>query len=68
MPYIKKLIILIIKGIRPHLGPEGCCIFELTCTEFALIKLQDDNIGLIKAIFLITKRILLCNPICRLFS
>ena len=58
------MVNLIIKGliicIRPLLGPPGCCRFEISCSDYALMQL--DDAPFFKAIPAIIKRVLSCNP------
>jgi putative component of membrane protein insertase Oxa1/YidC/SpoIIIJ protein YidD len=59
---------ILIRFFRPLLGfskQEGkrftFCIYPITCTEYALAIL--DQQPFYKAVFLIAKRLLCCNPI-----
>jgi len=60
---IARVLIFIITGIRPVLGPVTCK-FPETCTPFAIRQLQEKSLG--AAIIIIGKRILSCNPFNRL--
>lgn len=59
---INKLLSCIIKLyqyiISPMIGPK--CRFYPTCSNYALIALKKHNI--VKALYLIIKRIVKCNP------
>lgn len=57
---INKIILLFIKGIRPLLGPQGCCKYTITCTEYAEMQLKEKS--LIPALWAIFKRVISCNP------
>ena len=54
-----KILIFFIVGLRPLLGPAHCK-YAISCSEYALIQLKTKP--LLKAIWLITKRICSCNP------
>jgi putative component of membrane protein insertase Oxa1/YidC/SpoIIIJ protein YidD len=56
---IRSLLIIMLIGLRPLLGPAHCK-FSVSCTEFAVIKLQEGP--LFHALWEIFKRILRCNP------
>lgn len=58
---IKKLLVMLICGLRALLGPEGCCRYEFTCTQFALLQLKEKP--LLPALFSIVKRLLTCRPL-----
>jgi putative component of membrane protein insertase Oxa1/YidC/SpoIIIJ protein YidD len=64
---IKKIpnyiIYALIAGLRPLLGPDARCKFTITCTPFALHTLKTEPF--FKAIWIIIKRILSCNPFRR---
>ena len=53
----------LIAVLRPLLGQDGGCRFEVTCTEYALQQLQTEP--LYKAIKNITRRVLSCHPFGR---
>jgi putative component of membrane protein insertase Oxa1/YidC/SpoIIIJ protein YidD len=55
----------IIKSLRSLLGPEGCCRYELPCTDFAALQLRDHTF--LKALCAITLRVLSCNPLTQFF-
>jgi putative component of membrane protein insertase Oxa1/YidC/SpoIIIJ protein YidD len=52
-------IIFLIKGIRPFLGPSNCK-YPTTCTAYAEEILKERSF--LPAIFIVTKRVLSCNP------
>ena len=54
-----KLLIALIVGLRPILGP-AICKFEPTCTKFAVQKLA--QLPLHQAMWAIIKRLFSCNP------
>lgn len=62
--YISKapgqMFIFIIIGLRPLLGPSGCCKYDISCGNYAVLQLQDQNIVI--ALFNIIKRVISCNP------
>jgi putative component of membrane protein insertase Oxa1/YidC/SpoIIIJ protein YidD len=60
MRLINKLLIFIILGTRPLLGPPARCRYAVTCTHFAIAELQTTPLH--KALWSILKRILSCNP------
>lgn len=66
MNLIARIIMACIDIIRPTLGPSGCCIYPVSCREYA--KDQLTNQPLYKAIPRIIGRVLMCNPITRLFK
>ena len=47
-------------GPLRHFFPFGYCIYKPTCSDYALQKLQEEN--LMYALWLIMKRIASCNP------
>ncbi|MBI2353050.1 membrane protein insertion efficiency factor YidD [Candidatus Dependentiae bacterium] len=53
--------IFFIQILRPMLGPDAVCPFTIGCTEYALLQLK--QLPFHKAIIMICKRLLLCNPI-----
>lgn len=58
---MKNLLIKAIKLYqRTPLGTHNNCKFIPTCSEYAIIALE--NHGLIKGLYLSIKRILKCNP------
>ena len=67
--HLKKIfntiVFFIFDAIRPMLGPPGCCIYPITCRDYAKITLQKKPIYF--AIPMIILRILSCNPITALF-
>lgn len=56
---LATLLRFLISGLRPLLGPAACR-YEVGCTQYALIQLQDQPLH--KAIWLSMKRLLSCNP------
>jgi len=56
---IGYLLIFLIRGLRPLLGPAHCK-HPISCTDYAEETLRKEP--LLKAIWLITKRVLSCNP------
>lgn len=62
---MSKLFIYIIKFykkcISPYLPPS--CRFYPTCSEYTMQAIK--KYGILKGIFLGTKRILRCNPLCK---
>lgn len=56
---LRQILLLFIKLTRPLLGPAHCR-YPITCTEYAKEVLNEKNF--ILSVFLITKRVLLCNP------
>ena len=60
--WIKKIILQLIRfyqlAISPFLGKN--CRFEPTCSEYAIVAI--DKYGIIRGMYLFTKRILRCNP------
>ncbi|HRN77963.1 MAG TPA: membrane protein insertion efficiency factor YidD [Candidatus Dependentiae bacterium] len=56
---INKLIIFIISGLRPLLGPAHCK-YPVTCTPYAIEQLNTQPLH--RALGLIIRRILSCNP------
>lgn len=61
--YSARFLIFLIRGIRPLLGPPGCCRYTITCTNFAVQQLQEQPLH--KALWRIGKRVLSCNPFCK---
>ncbi|MDO5696256.1 MAG: membrane protein insertion efficiency factor YidD [Eubacteriales bacterium] len=63
---MKKLLIKMIKGYRKYLSPlkrRGSCIFEPTCSQYAMEALERH--GTVKGMILTIWRILRCNPFNR---
>ena len=56
---IARLLIFLIQGIRPLLGP-ACCRYQVTCTQFAVQQLQEEPLFI--ALWRIIKRVFSCNP------
>jgi putative component of membrane protein insertase Oxa1/YidC/SpoIIIJ protein YidD len=56
---INRVFIFILRGTRPLLGPARCK-FTVTCTEYAIIQLQEKS--LLVAIGEIVRRLFSCNP------
>jgi len=54
---IKRILRFLILGLRPLLGPASCR-YEIGCTQYALNQLEKER--LVKAMWLIIKRILSC--------
>jgi putative component of membrane protein insertase Oxa1/YidC/SpoIIIJ protein YidD len=59
---IANILITLIVGLRPLLGP-ACCKFGVSCTDFAVLKLKEGP--LLHAIWEITKRLARCQPFYR---
>ena len=53
------LLIFLIRGLRPFLGPSHCK-YPISCTDYAAEQLKTQP--LFRAIWQITKRVLSCNP------
>lgn len=64
MKLIARIIIACIDIVRPLLGPSGCCIYPVSCREYARKQLLGKP--LYRALPLIVIRLLSCNPITRL--
>lgn len=62
--YFLKIISFLIDYLRPLLGSRNCCIYPISCQDYAKITLQNKNI--FWAAILITLRLLSCNPITAL--
>lgn len=65
---IATCFIVLIKFWRPILGSRGCCRYVVSCTDYAIILLQDVQqfgTGIIHALNLIVKRVLSCHPFTR---
>lgn len=58
--FIKHMLMQIIIGLRPLLGPASC-YFEETCTPFALRMLQEKSLS--EAFLAIVSRIISCSPL-----
>jgi putative component of membrane protein insertase Oxa1/YidC/SpoIIIJ protein YidD len=56
---IAQFLIFLLRGLRPLLGP-AYCKFYVSCTEFAIIQLQEKPLP--KACLAIIKRLLSCHP------
>lgn len=63
--FIRSLLITLLLGLRPLLGP-ACCKFSVSCTEFAVLKLQEEPLW--RALWEIAKRLVRCNPFFNRFS
>lgn len=63
--FIKSLLVRLIMGLRPLLGPASC-YFEETCCPFSLRMLKEKP--LLIACIAIAKRIFLCNPISAYYA
>jgi putative component of membrane protein insertase Oxa1/YidC/SpoIIIJ protein YidD len=59
---LANLLITLIVGLRPLLGP-ACCKFSVSCTDFAVLKLKEGP--LLHAIWEIAKRLARCQPFYR---
>jgi len=59
MTIISQIVIFVISGLRPILGPAECR-FPIGCTEYAIEKLKNEPF--LKAFKAIFKRVLRCNP------
>ncbi|MCA9769793.1 membrane protein insertion efficiency factor YidD [Candidatus Dependentiae bacterium] len=57
---LHKILIFILRGARPLLGPQARCKYKVGCTDYAVQQLQEKKIFV--AIWCIFKRVLLCNP------
>lgn len=60
MRILNQLLIYLILGLRPLLGPPARCKFTVTCTQYAVLQLKEKP--LFPAIWAIIKRLLACNP------
>ncbi len=62
---MKKLALLIIKLYKRFISPylPNACRFYPTCSEYTYIAI--DRFGFLKGVFLGTKRILRCQPLCK---
>lgn len=71
MNFISKLIRTAVSFciiiIRPFLGPSNC-YYPIGCTQFALLQLKDKNKPIHIALWIITCRVLSCNPFTRFFG
>ena len=56
---IRTILITILIGLRPLLGP-ACCKFSVSCTDFAVLKLKEGP--LFHALWEIIKRLSRCQP------
>ncbi|OGB84296.1 hypothetical protein A3F66_04950 [candidate division TM6 bacterium RIFCSPHIGHO2_12_FULL_32_22] len=56
-----NILYILIYGLRPLLGPDARCKFTISCTPYALMILKEER--LFRAIKLIVKRLIACNPI-----
>lgn len=63
---LRVLLVALITTLRPLLGPRGACRYKLTCTKYARLMLQD--FPLYKAIPLIIKRVISCNPLSAILT
>jgi len=59
-PFLNKIVIFFIIGLRPLLGIAHCR-YAVSCTKFATITLQENS--LFTAIWAIVKRVCSCNPL-----
>lgn len=66
---LKKILFstfsIVIDSLRPLFGPPGCCIYQISCRDYAKLVLQEKSVFI--AIPLIILRVLSCNPITALF-
>ncbi len=62
---VRHLLVIFLIGLRPLLGP-ACCKFTVSCTDFAVLKLQEGP--LLHALWEIIKRLSRCQPLYRAFS
>ncbi len=56
---------MLIKYSRPLLGSPGCCRYTVSCTDYALMLLDDVQQfgnGLLRVLWLIFKRVVSCHP------
>ncbi|MBQ0723789.1 MAG: membrane protein insertion efficiency factor YidD [Cycloclasticus sp.] len=62
---MNKLFIYLIKFYRFFISPmiASRCRFYPTCSEYALQAFQE--YGFLKALFLTSKRLLRCQPLCK---
>lgn len=56
---IANIFYFLILGLRPLFGP-ATCKFSIGCTEYALLELKQRPLN--KAVYLIARRLLRCNP------
>jgi putative component of membrane protein insertase Oxa1/YidC/SpoIIIJ protein YidD len=63
--FFLSIFTFLIDSFRPLFGPPGCCIYPITCRDYAKIALQEKSIFI--AIPLIIFRLLSCNPITGIF-
>lgn len=57
---LKQLLLGLIYGIRPFLGPSNCKYY-VSCTDYGIQQLNDEPVH--KAVWNITKRLVNCaNP------
>jgi putative component of membrane protein insertase Oxa1/YidC/SpoIIIJ protein YidD len=61
--HLAKIISFILTGLRPLLGQAAECKFPVSCTSYATQVLKEHTLP--KAIWLICKRIVRCNPFNR---
>ncbi|HOK39940.1 MAG TPA: membrane protein insertion efficiency factor YidD [bacterium] len=61
---MKKFLIILIKFYQKYISIfiPPVCRFEPSCSEYAILSLKKYN--LFKALLLIIKRIIRCNPLC----
>jgi putative component of membrane protein insertase Oxa1/YidC/SpoIIIJ protein YidD len=59
-PFLNKIIIFLITGIRPIFGIAHCR-YPVSCTKFAVWQLEEKR--LLMALWAIDKRVLSCNPL-----
>ena len=64
MKVITRLVMACIDVIRPVLGPRECCIYPVTCRQYAQEQLEMQP--WYRALPRIALRILGCNPVTRL--
>ncbi|USO02512.1 MAG: membrane protein insertion efficiency factor YidD [Alphaproteobacteria bacterium] len=60
--YCQKFLISLIRGYQwaaPYVGIDNCCLFELSCSRYAIAALEQK--GCIKGMGLIILRLLACQ-------
>lgn len=62
MRIIGYILTLILKTIRPLLGP-ATCLFKPSCSEFAYLQLQKESF--LTAVITISKQIIKCHSFTR---
>ena len=63
---LQKIIVFLLKGYRylisPFLGIGNCCRFQPSCSEYAVIAVQ--QLPLYRGLVLVLWRLLRCHPFC----